>query len=263
VATQTKPPPLDIILPKTSKTERVDLNFDFKGALSKMHVTIPLREVIKVTFVNERFDNLFKGSDGPMDPPIMLQADHFRVQYDEHPSFFMTLIMNNKSLNNCMLDSGAGANMMSPKVMQQLGLKVTRPYKNVCGFESRAIPRHGVIQNVEVCLKEYLEIVIHIDIVIVDVPDVWGMLLSRKFALMLGGTLEMELTYVNIPLKNGTTGRLPNVPMSTTHVQEANDSIKDDKAHEQIMESLLEFSPNDMPFATEEDFDQSQWPKKE
>jgi hypothetical protein len=241
----------------------VDLNFDFEGALSKMHVTIPLKEVIKVPSVKERFDNFFQGSDGPMDPPIMLQADHFRVQYDEHPPFFMTLIMNNKSLNNCMLDSGAGANMMSLKVMQQVGLKVTRPYRNVCGFESKAIPTHGVIENVEVCLKEYPEKVIHMDIVVVDVPDVWGMLLSRKFASKLGGTLEMDLTYVNIPLKDGTTGRLPNVPVTTTHVQEASNPNKDDKAHEQIMESLPEFSPNDMPFATEEDFDQIQWPKKE
>jgi hypothetical protein len=115
--TQTKPPPLDILLPKTSKTERVDLNFDFEGALSKMHVTIPLREVIKVPSVKERFDNFFRGSDGPMNPPIMLQVDHFRVQYDEHPPFFMTLLINNKSLNNYMLDSEVGANMMSLKVM--------------------------------------------------------------------------------------------------------------------------------------------------
>jgi hypothetical protein len=76
---QTKPQPLDILLPKESKTERVDLNFDFEGELSKMHITIPLREVIKVPSLKERFDNLFKGSYGPMDPPIMLQYDHFRV----------------------------------------------------------------------------------------------------------------------------------------------------------------------------------------
>ena len=81
-----------------------------------------------------------------------------------------------------MLDTGACANIMSFKVMQQLGLKVTQPYRNVCGFESKAIPTHGVIENVEVCLKEYLEKVIHMDIVVVDIPDVWGMLLSRKFA---------------------------------------------------------------------------------
>jgi hypothetical protein len=90
-----------------------------------MHVTIPLKEVIKVPSIKERFDNFFKGLGRPMDPPIMLAFDDFRVQYDEHPPFFMTLIMNNKSLNNCMLDSRADANMMSLKVMQQIGLKFT------------------------------------------------------------------------------------------------------------------------------------------
>jgi len=257
VVAQARPPPMNILLPRNPpKTKRVDLNFDFEGALSKMHVTIPLREVIKVPSVKERFDNFFKGSDGPMDPPIMLQTDHFRVQYDEHPPFFMTLLMNNKSLNNCMLDSGVCANMMSLKVMQQLGLKVTQPYRNVCGFESRAIPTHGVIENVEVCLEKYLERVIHIDIVVVDVPDVWGMLLSRKFASMLGGTLEMDLTCINVPMNDGTISRVLNVPMTRIHVQEISDHIKDDKAHEQIMESLPEFSLDDMPFFTEEDFDQ-------
>jgi hypothetical protein len=76
---ETKSPSLDVLLPNTSKTERGNLNFDFEGALSKMHLTIPLKEVIKVPSVKECFDNLFQGSDGSMDPPIMLQADHFRV----------------------------------------------------------------------------------------------------------------------------------------------------------------------------------------
>jgi hypothetical protein len=262
-ASQTKTPPLGVPPPKISKTEAVNLNFDFEGALSKMHVTIPLKEVIKVPSVKERFDNFFQGSDGPMDPPIMLQANHFRVQNDEHPPFFMTLIMNNKSLNNCMLDTGVGANMMSLKVMQQLGLKVTRPYRNVCGFESKAIPTHGVIENFEVFLKEYPEKVIHMDIVVVDIPDVWGMLLSRKFASKLGGTLEMDLTYVNIPLKNGTIGRLQNVPVTTTHVQEPSVSIKNDKAHDETRHTLHKHSQKDTPSAREEDSDQIKWPKKE
>jgi hypothetical protein len=115
----------------------------------------------------------------------MLQADHFRVQYDRHLPFFMTLLVNNKCLNNCMLDSGVGANMMSLKVMEKLGLKATQPYRDVCGFESRGMPIHGLVENVKVCLGKYLEKVIHMDIVVVDVPDVWGMLLSRKFAAML------------------------------------------------------------------------------
>jgi hypothetical protein len=146
--------------------------------------------------------------------------------------------------------------MTSLKVMQQLGLKVTRPYRNVCGFESKAIPTHGVIENVEICLKEYPEKVIHMDIVVMDILDVWGMLLSRKFASKLGGTLEMDLTYVNIPLKNGTIARLQNVPVTTTHVQEPSDSIKYDKAHDETRQTLHKHSQEDTPSATEEDSDQ-------
>jgi hypothetical protein len=124
-ATNQTKTPLDIILPKTSKNEGDNLKFDFEGALSMMHVTIPLKEVIKVPSIKKRFDNFFQESDEPMDPPIMLQAGNFRVQYGENPLFFMTLIMNNKSLNNCMSDTGVGSNMMSLNFMQQLGLKVT------------------------------------------------------------------------------------------------------------------------------------------
>jgi hypothetical protein len=64
-------------------------------------------------------------------------------------------------------------------------------------------------------------------------------------------------------MNDGTISRLPNVPMTRIHVQEISDPIKADKAHEPIMESLPEFSPDDMPFATKEDFDQIQWPKRE
>jgi hypothetical protein len=61
---QTKEPLVDVILPKKSNAEGVDLNFDFEGALSKMLVTIPLREVIKVPSIKERFENFFQGTDG-------------------------------------------------------------------------------------------------------------------------------------------------------------------------------------------------------
>jgi hypothetical protein len=61
---QTKEPLVDVTLPKKSNDERVNLNFDLEGALSKMLLTIPLREVIKVPSIRERFDNFFQGADG-------------------------------------------------------------------------------------------------------------------------------------------------------------------------------------------------------
>jgi hypothetical protein len=254
-ADQAKPLPLEVLLPKTSKLGKLDLNFDFEGALSKMHVNVPLREAIKIPSIKERFDTFFSRSDEPMDPPIMLQATHFRVQYGENPPFFMTLTMNNKNLNNCMLDTGVGANMMSLKVMQQVGLKVTRPYRNVCGFESKAIPTHGVVESVEVRLKEYPKKTVHIDIV--------GMLLSRKFGAMISGSLEMDLTFLRLPLKDGTVVHLLNVPINGDHVQDIFHPTNNDKMQNDMIQTLQKYSPEDMPFATEEDFDQIEWPKKE
>jgi hypothetical protein len=65
----------------------------------------------------------------------------------------MELQVNNKHLNNCMLDSGAGENMISLKVMRQLGLDTTRPYRNVFGIESKAIPTHDVVDNVKILIS--------------------------------------------------------------------------------------------------------------
>jgi hypothetical protein len=256
---QSKSP--EVLPPKTPKPDKITLDFDFEGALSKMHVNVPLKEAVKIPSIKERFNTFFSGIAEPMDPPIMLQDDHFRIQYSENPPFFMTLMMNNKYLNNCMLDTGVGANMMSLKVMQQMGLKVTRPYRNVCGFESKAIPTHGVVENVEVQLKQFPEKTVHIDIIVVDVPDVWGMLLSRKFSAMIGESLEMDLTFLRLPLKDGTTGRLLNVPITGTHVQEVVPSVSE--AQKDVIQTLQEYSPEDMPFAAKEDFDQIEWPKKE
>jgi hypothetical protein len=103
--------------------------------------------------------------------------------------------------------------------------------------------------------------VIHIDIVVVDVLDVWGMLLSRKFVAMLGGTLEMDFTYINVIMNYGTISHLLNVLMNKVHMQEIGDDIGTNKTHELIKESPLVFSLDDMPFSIEEEFDQIQWPK--
>jgi hypothetical protein len=77
---QPKSPPMNILLPKTSpKADKIDLKFDLEAAFSKMHVTIPLREAIKVPSMKERFKFFFNISDESMDPPIMLQEDCYHI----------------------------------------------------------------------------------------------------------------------------------------------------------------------------------------
>jgi hypothetical protein len=41
------------------------------------------------------------------------------------------------------------------------------------------------------------------DIMVVDVPPTFGMMLSRYWIKRLGGTLQMDLTYATIPVIGG------------------------------------------------------------
>jgi hypothetical protein len=98
--------------------------------------------------------------------------------------------------------------------------------------------------------------------VIVDFPDVWGMFLSRKFVATLGGALQLDLTRLDIPIDDGIYARLPNMSMSKNHDEEI-DIDSDMEEPLEVEESLLDFFPDDFPFAIEEDFSVIEWPKKE
>jgi hypothetical protein len=64
-------------------------------------------------------------------------------------------------------------------------------------------------------------------------------------------------------LKDGTIGHIQNVPITTTYVQKPSDSIKDDKARDKTRPTPHKYSPEDMPFAKEENSNQIKWIKKE
>jgi hypothetical protein len=149
------PPPLTSNPPPSStcsNSSDIDLNIDIDNVLEKINVPIPLKETIKIPSMKSKVEKFFMVHGEPVDPPIMLQANHFRPKYNEHPHFFMSLQVNNKLLNNYMLDLGVGASIISLKVMRKFGLETTRPYRNVYEIESRSILTHGVIKNVKVFL---------------------------------------------------------------------------------------------------------------
>ena len=59
-------------------------------------------------------------------------------------------------------------------------------------MDLREIDVVGIILNFPVKLAAYLEIGVTMDIVVIDVLDRWGILLSRKWAASLGGSIQMD-----------------------------------------------------------------------
>jgi ribonuclease HI len=62
---------------------------------------------------------------------------------------------------------------------------------------------------------------IEMDIVVIDVPDLWGMLLNRKAAADLGGSIQMDLSYATLPSPNGGTFKLDREVYRKVHVEDS------------------------------------------
>ena len=56
-------------------------------------------------------------------------------------------------------------------------------------MDSRHVESKGVIENLSMTLAAYPEIQINMNVLVLDIPDTWGMLLSREWAAKLGGSI--------------------------------------------------------------------------
>jgi hypothetical protein len=57
------------------------------------------------------------------------------------------------TLHNVMLDSGTSHNLMPKVVMDELGLDVTRPYKDFFSFDSIKVKCLGLIEDLVMSLS--------------------------------------------------------------------------------------------------------------
>jgi hypothetical protein len=114
--------------------------------------------------------------------------------------FYISLLVNGLILHNCMLDSRASTNVMTLEIMHELGLQISKPYRNVQAMDSREVQVCGVIKDLEVCLQVCPVRVLTMDVVVIDCPVKWGMLLSRKWAADVGGSIQMDWSYADISI---------------------------------------------------------------
>jgi hypothetical protein len=109
------------------------------------------------------------------------------------------------------MDSRASHNVMPKVVMDELGLDITKPYQDLYSFDSKKVKCLGVIKDLVVTLSQLPMKSVVMDVVVVDIPPKFGMLLSRSWAKKVGGSLQMDLTYATIPFfgenTEGCTGK--------------------------------------------------------
>jgi hypothetical protein len=182
------PPPVHDLLPQPAPSdEELHLNIDVSPMMGKMNMSVPMVEMCKIPYVTKNVLKALRVQDEARDPPVILNTMYHGNQGEESPPFYLSLGINGFHLDNCMIDYGASTNVMSIKVLKQLGLKTTHPYGNVCGIDSRKVKVYALIEYVEVHLQAFPHMSLTMNIIVIGVPDAWGMLLSRSWSTTLWG----------------------------------------------------------------------------
>jgi ribonuclease HI len=198
-------------------TDKAPYSFNFEAELQKIKIPIPLVELMK----NEMFKrDILKTLDPQSvshsadilniydDKPTITLGQMVEDRDESCPPFYISLNIHEKTLHNCLLDSGASHNLMPKAVMDELGLEITKPYHDLFSFDSRKVKCLGMIKDLAVTLTQASMKTMMMDIVVADIPPKFGCLLSRSWMKRLGGTLQMDLSYATIPVFGGVNRRL-------------------------------------------------------
>jgi ribonuclease HI len=116
------------------------------------------------------------------------------------PPFYVSLKVHDMTLHNAMLDSSVSHNLMPKVIMDELGLDITRPYKDLFSFDLRKVNCLGLIKDLVVSLAQILAKNMVMDVVVTDIPPKFGMLLSRSWVAKFKGTLQMDMSYATISI---------------------------------------------------------------
>jgi hypothetical protein len=206
---------------KLLSQSRASTPFNLEGELAKVKILIPLFElmskngyrsqVIKALSIELDIGTkaLTVGSTNHSDmvnltddePELLFGPDvDGQTDIGAVTPFYISLNIHDLILHNAMLDSGASHNLMPKEVMEKLGLEVTRPYKDLHSFDSNKVRCIGLIKELCITLVQIPAKNMVMDVVVVDIPPKYGMLLSRSWGAKLKGTLQLDMSYATIPL---------------------------------------------------------------
>jgi hypothetical protein len=187
-------------------------NSSLENDINKTKILVPLVELDKNPTYRRHIAKMINFSDFEShadvinledDKPIIMFGLQFENAKASVTPFYITLIVHDHLLYNCMLYSGASHNVMPKAIMDRLGLEITRPYRYLYLFDSRKVKCLGMIKDLvvnpaQIPLKSVL-----MDAVVVDIPPKYDMLLSMSWGTKLGGSLERNMTYTTIPIFDG------------------------------------------------------------
>lgn len=195
---------------KANTESIVSSTFDMTKSLTQMKVTVPLVELLKIGEHREAAFYLFSSishnnSSLPAgtkkdkeDQEQQILENYVGTTITQEPSqvdpFYVTMLINNRLIKNCMIDFGVAANVIPYGVIKELGLLVSTLYGKCNAMDNREVLVIGTMKDVEVKLAVFPEATYKMDVIVIDTKPHYGMLLSKQWEGMFNWTFHMQLS---------------------------------------------------------------------
>lgn len=114
----------------------------------------------------------------------------------ESPPFLLTFKIFGKNLHNFLVDFGASTSMMSLSICQTLGLTPTNYLKRLTQLDKIEVNIVGELTNIHMQLASDPRIQYYIGIQVVEIPDTYGMVLSRVWSKTLNGYMDIDFSHM-------------------------------------------------------------------
>jgi hypothetical protein len=214
---QNPPPVVKCYVPEVIETLNHLSSFNFEYEIQIIRIPIPISELVK----HEDFKRFLSKLLHPEpsyhsidlvnlqdEKPAVILGPLVEDRDDSSPPFYTSLNIHDKVLHNFLMDLGASHNIMPKILMEEIILEITKSYHDLYSFDSRKVNCLGVIKELVISLFQLPMKRVIMDILVADVPPKLGMILSRYWIKILGGTLQMDLTYATISVFGGEHRRL-------------------------------------------------------
>jgi hypothetical protein len=117
------------------------------------------------------------------------------------PPFLLTYEIFNFNVHNCLADSGASSNIMPYSVFQRINVVPQLTTTRIIQLDRSDVKVRGELKYVMIRLASDPRVHQVIDIVVVDIPESYGLLLSRDWSAKLQGYFSTDWSHLWLPYK--------------------------------------------------------------
>ena len=125
-----------------------------------------------------------------------------RKSRSQTSSFLLAFDIFNRNVHNCLVDTRASSNMMSYSVCKKLNVEPKMSKTKIIKLDRSHVKVLGELKDVLIHLASNLKVHQTIDIIVLDIPEAYGVIFSKDWSNKLNGYFAIEWCHLWLPYKS-------------------------------------------------------------